>query len=91
MSNAIVLTNQFKKDYRQAIRRGMNIELLDTIVGLLANGIKPDGKHKDHLLTGRWRNCRECHILPDWLLIYQVDDQVHELTLIRTGSHSDLF
>lgn len=87
----IIVTNQFKKDYKQAIKRGLEIELLDEIIRILGKGEKLPEKNKDHALTGNWVGFRECHIKPDWLLIYKVEDNVLVLTLSRTGTHSDLF
>ena len=84
-------TTQFKKDYKLAVKRGMKIELLKDIVATLAMGEKLPEKNKDHALPGNWVGHRECHILPDWLLIYRIEDDVLVLTLARTGSHSDLF
>lgn len=69
----------------------MKIELLERVVELLAAGETLPEKNKDHALTGNWVGHRECHILPDWLLVYRVEDDVLVLTLTRTGSHSDLF
>ena len=84
-------TAQFKKDYKLAIKRGLKISLLEDVVSALAMGeILPD-KNKDHPLTGNWAGHRECHILPNWLLIYRIEDDVLVLTLSRTGTHSDLF
>lgn len=84
-------TTQFKKDYKLAIRRGLNLDLLEQIVESLANGVSLPGTNKDHALTGNWSGHRECHILPDWLLIYRIEDDVLVLTLTRTGTHSNLF
>lgn len=84
-------TTQFKKDYKLALKRGLRIELLKDIIAALADGEKLPEKNKDHSLTGNWSGYRECHILPDWLLIYRLEDDVLVLTLARTGSHSDLF
>ena len=84
-------TTQFKKDYKLAIKRGMKIELLDAVITDLANGVPLPDKNTDHALTGNWVGHRECHILPDWLLIYRTDGDVLVLTLARTGTHSDLF
>ncbi|MCI8374105.1 MAG: type II toxin-antitoxin system YafQ family toxin [Lachnospiraceae bacterium] len=84
-------TTQFKKDYKLAIRRGLNIGLLEDVIADLAMGIPLPEKNKDHILSGNWAGHRECHVLPDWLLIYRIDDDVLVLTLSRTGSHSDLF
>ena len=87
----VKFTTQFKKDYKTAVKRGYGIELLEKIISKLANGETLDEKHRDHNLTGNWSGFRECHIIPDWLLIYKVDHGVLVLTLTRTGTHSDLF
>ena len=84
-------TTQFKKDFKLAMKRSMKIELLEEVIAMLAMGETLPDKHKDHALTGNWAGHRECHILPDWLLIYRIEDEVMVLTLARTGTHSDLF
>ena len=84
-------TTQFKKDYKLAKRRELDISLLKDIVTKLANGEPLDPKYKDHSLSGNWTGHRECHIQPDWLLIYRYEENVLILTLTRTGTHSDLF
>ncbi len=84
-------TGQFKKDLKSIISRGYNLALMETVVNTLAAGKPLDVKHKDHDLTGNWKGYRECHILPDWLLIYQYDKDELILYLTRTGTHSDLF
>ena len=84
-------TTQFKNDFKLAMKRSMKIELLDEVIAMLAMGETLPDKHKDHALTGNWVGHRECHILPDWLLIYRIEDEVLVLTLARTGTHSDLF
>lgn len=84
-------TTQFKKDYKLAIKRGLKIDLLKAVVAALAMGETLPEKNRDHALTGNWVGHRECHILPDWLLIYRIEDDVLVLTLARIGSHSDLF
>ena len=84
-------SGRFKKDLKVVAKRGYNINLLTTIIKLLANGTPLPEKHKDHALTGNWGNYRECHITPDWLLIYKIENDILVLTLTRTGSHSDLF
>ena len=83
-------TSQFKKDFKLAIKRGLKIGLLEEVVALLAMGEALPEKYSDHALSGNWRGHRECHIQPDWLLIYRYDDDVLVLTLTRTGTHSDL-
>ena len=84
-------TTLFKKDFKLAMKRGLNIELLENIIALLSMGEPLPEKNKDRALTGNWVGHRECHILPDWLLIYRIEDDVLVLTLARTGTHSDLF
>lgn len=84
-------TTQFKKDYKSAIKRGLKIELLEEIISSLAKGVPLPEINKDHALGGNWNGHRECHILPDWLFIYRVENDVLVLTLVRTGTHSDLF
>ena len=87
----IVWTNQFKKDYKLAMKRLLEIDLLDDIIRKLSNGEQLSKKNKDHALSGNWVGYRECHIQPDWLLIYRVENDLLVLTLTRTGSHGDLF
>lgn len=91
MSLEIVWTTQFKKDYKLAMKRRKDIQLLDDIIRTLSRGQALPEKNRDHPLAGEWSGYRECHILPDWLLVYRIDDGVLVLTLVRTGSHSDLF
>lgn len=91
MKRDIVWTRAFKKDYKLAIKRGMKIELLDDIIRLLSRGEDLPEKSRDHTLVGDWEGFRECHILPDWLLVYRLEDNMLVLTLTRTGTHSDLF
>ena len=88
---AIKFTTQFKKDYKLAVKRGLKTALLDAVIADLANGVPLPEKNSDHALGGNWVGHRECHILPDWLLIYRFDGDVLVLTLTRTGTHSDLF
>lgn len=87
----VVITTQFKKDYKLAIKRNLKIGLLEDIIAALAMGEVLPEKNKDHVLNGDWIGHRECHILPDWLLVYRVENDVLVLTLARTGTHSDLF
>lgn len=87
----IVWTNQFKKDYKQALKRHLDINLLDDIIRKLSRGEELPAKNKDHALTGSWVGHRECHIQPDWLLVYCIENDLLVLTLARTGTHSDLF
>ncbi len=87
----VVSSNRFKRDLKLAIKRGYKIELLEAVVERLAARETLDPKYKDHLLTGDYGGFRECHITPDWLLIYQVQETELILLLSRTGTHSDLF
>lgn len=91
MTRQIVWTSRFKKDYQLAARRHLNIALLDDLIRALSRGEPLPEKHRGHELSGPWSGHRECHIQPDWLLIYRIDDDVLVLTLARTGTHSDLF
>ena len=91
MNRDIVWTNQFKKDYKLALKRHLEIDLLDDVIRLLSRGETLPEKNKDHALTGNWAGHRECHILSDWLLVYRIEDDILVLTLARTGTHSDLF
>ena len=87
----IVLSNRFKKDLKIAKKRGLNLELLKTVVNTLASGQKLDRQYRDHDLTGEYAGFRECHMQPDWLLVYRIEQEELELFLFRTGTHSDLF
>ena len=87
----IVSSNRFRKDLKLALRRGYKIELLEEVVNKLAKGIVLEPKYRDYELSGDFMGLRECHITPDWLLIYQIVDNELVLYLSRTGTHSDLF
>ncbi len=84
------LTSSFKKDYKKIIKRHYDIQLLDRVVDTLLNGESLPEENKDHALTGKWNKYRECHIQPDWLLVYQYQEDKLVLSLSRTGTHSDL-
>jgi len=87
----IVLTSMFKKDLKLAKKRGYDLSLLNIVVDTLAMGQPLAEKYKDHSLVGNYKGCRECHITPDWLLIYEISEKELILYLTRTGTHSDLF
>ena len=89
MTRGIYQTKAFKRDIRKMVKRAKNLEKLYTVIELLAEGARLPTKYRDHNLTGNWQGCRECHIEPDWLLIYEISGS--SLFLERTGSHSDLF
>lgn len=85
----IKYSNTFKKDYKKIVKRGYDISILKNVIELLVKNETLSEKHKDHNLIGEYKSFRECHLTPDWLLIYKKTDS--ELILTRTGSHSDLF
>ena len=84
-------TTKFKKDLERVKKRGVDLKKLQVVVGKLANRESLEERHRDHPLTGNYVGYRECHITPDWLLIYKIDNAELVLVLTRTGSHSDLF
>ena len=87
------LSTQFKRDLKKVNKQGKDRSLLNEVIDLLQKETVLHLKHKDHNLSGNWNGYRECHITPDWLLIYKIikDDCVKLLRLSRTGSHSELF
>lgn len=89
----IEFSGQFKKDYKLSQKRGLNPQKLMDVVYMLQRQIVLPPQYKDHSLNDsrRFKNARECHIEPDWLLVYQVKEDILTLKLLRTGSHSDLF
>lgn len=91
MKYELVLTGKFKKGLKLAKKRGLDIKLLEDIVDKLQNGIPLEEKHRDHELKGKLKGFRECHIQSDWLLMYLIEDDVLVLTLVDTGTHSDMF
>ena len=91
MKYAVKFTAQFKRDYKLIKKRGFNIAELQAVVTMLAEGKTLPESYRDHALIGSYRNARECHIRPDWLLIYSISNEKLILELMRTGSHSDLF
>ena len=91
MKYEILATRRFKKDLKAIMKRGYNIQPLQDVVSLLTADSPLPEKNKDHALSGNWTGHRECHITPDWLLVYKIDNDILVLTLTRTGTHSDLF
>lgn len=85
----VIFTNQFKKDYKLCQKRGYNMALIESIIQTLSIPEPLNPKHREHILSGNYANKKECHVQPDWLLVYQITDD--ELVLYRTGTHSDLF
>ena len=87
----LVTTGTFRKDYKRIKKRGYDISLLETVLEQLLSEKKLEEKYRDHALVGNYAGFRECHILPDWLLIYAINNSELILTASRTGTHSDLF
>ena len=91
MKYEVKFTTQFKKDLKLAKKQNKDIDVLFSVIEQLAQGKQLDEKYRDHDLGGTYKGCRECHIDPDWLLIYETKDDVLVLLLYRLGSHSQLF
>ncbi len=91
MKYEVKFTNQFKKDLKQARKQNRDLNRLFDIVNILADGGTLDAKYRDHDLSGNYKGTRECHIEPDWLLVYEIRNDVLVLVLYRLGTHSELF
>ncbi len=91
MKYEVQFSNQFKKDIKLAQKQGKPVDKLFNVVEILAEGKALEPKYRDHPLSGNYKGCRECHVEPDWLLIYKVYEDVLVLMLTRAGSHSELF
>ena len=91
MSYRIEYTGKIKKDIKLALKRNLNIELFKEVVLLLEKNGKLPIKYKPHVLKGNYKGIWECHIQPDWLLIWEQNDEIKLISLTRTGTHSDLF
>lgn len=91
MKYEVKYTNQFKRDLKLAKKQNKNLDKLFEVVNILAEGGTLDAKYKDHDLSGNYKGTRECHIDPDWLLVYEIRDEVLVLMLYRLGTHSELF
>ena len=87
----VKFTTAYKKSYKLMKKRGLDVSLLDEVVDLLRQGKQLDEKYHDHGLTGDYIGFRECHVKPDWLLIYLIENDILTLTLVDPGTHSDLF
>lgn len=81
----------FKKDFKRIKKRGYDMTRLETVIKLLAEGQELPDVYEDHGLSGDYKGCRECHIAPDWLLVYEIREKELLLYLTRTGTHSDIF
>lgn len=84
-------SSRFKKDYKTIVKRGYDIKLFEEVLRILVQNEPLPQKYRDHQLVGNYSGHRECHITPDWLLIYKVEEDILTLSLTRTGTHSDLF
>ena len=91
MKYEVKFTNQFKKDVKLAKKQNKKLDKLFEVICILAEGGELDAKYRDHDLSGNYKGTRECHIEPDWLLIYEIRDAVLVLMLYRLGTHSELF
>ena len=91
MKYEVKYTAGFKKDYKNLVKRKMDVSKVHEVIEMLASGNTLPGKYRDHALSGDYQGTRECHIRPDWLLIYSISNETLVLELMRTGSHSDLF
>ncbi|MBR4616155.1 MAG: type II toxin-antitoxin system YafQ family toxin [Kiritimatiellae bacterium] len=91
MKYAVRRTARFRKELKKVLKRGADIGKLETVVNILASGGKLPPQYRDHALTGDMEGTRDCHITPDWLLLYRIENDVLVLTLTRTGSNADLF
>lgn len=91
MKYSVTYTNQFLKDVRLCKKQGKNMDKLFAVVEQIADGLPLPVKNSDHFLEGNYGGCRECHIEPDWLLIYRLHKEQVQLVLLRTGSHARLF
>jgi len=84
-------TNRFEKEYKKMQKQGRDVNKLDDVMNKLLNEEKLLSRHRDHLLLGGFKDRRECHVEPDWLLIYKIDRKNEMIVFERTGSHADLF
>lgn len=91
MKYEVRFTNQFKKDIKLAKKQNKNMDNLLEVINILANGGALESKYRDHSLSGKYSGTRECHIEPDWLLVYEIKNEVLVLMLYRLGTHSELF
>jgi len=91
MKYEVKFTNQFKKDLKLAKKQNKDLDKLFEVVNILADGGTLDARYRDHDLSGDYKGTRECHVEPDWLLVYEIRDEVLVLMLYRLGTHSELF
>lgn len=91
MKYKIIPSSRFKRDLKLLDRRGWDFDILSDVIKMLADGMSLPSQYKDHKLSGDFVGCRECHVMPDWLLVYEIDQEILMLYLIRTGTHRDIF
>ena len=91
MKYDVIRTARFRKELKKMLKRGADLDKLEAVVSILASGVKLPPQYRDHALSGNLEGLRDCHITPDWVLLYTIQDDVLVLTLTRTGSHADLF
>ena len=91
MKYEVKFTNQFKKDLKLAKKQNKDLDKLYEVIGILADGGALDARYRDHDLSGNYKGTRECHIEPDWLLVYEIQNEVLVLLLFRLGTHAELF
>lgn len=89
MTREVFYTGKFRKDFKLAIKRGLNMTLIQSVMKTIESGVALDPQYKEHPLTGDYTGNMECHIQPDWLIVYALDET--SVTFVRTGTHSDLF
>ncbi len=87
----VKFTTAFKKSYKKAVKRGLDISILESVIDTLRQGKVLDKKYKPHALKGNFSGYHECHLQADWLLIYLIEENILTLTIVDTGTHSDLF
>lgn len=84
-------SGQFKKDLKKMVKRGADVELMRIALAHLANEGQVPESYRPHILSGKWQGIWECHVSPDWLLLYDISDTINLIRLVRTGTHSDMF
>ncbi len=87
----VVFSNRFKRAYKLAQKRNLQVDKLVEVIAKLSGGHKLEAKYRDHALTGNYKGYRECHIQPDWLLVYKIENDMCVLLLVDTGTHADIF
>ena len=84
-------SGQFKKDLKLVAKRGLDVKAIRKVINILENEGQVPAEYRPHILKGNWNGIWECHIAPDWLLLYDISDSIRLIRLVRTGTHSDLF